>query len=66
MTGVTGGRALEEETKPAEIVRQIQGEIEEWNGEAVGGLKEVAAQGAIDARPGGGHASRAVGEERKA
>ena len=40
------GRALEEETKHAEIVRQIQGEIEEKKGEAAEVLEEVATQGA--------------------
>jgi uncharacterized membrane protein len=39
------GRALEEETKHAEIVRQIQGEIEERKGEASEVLEEVAAKG---------------------
>jgi uncharacterized membrane protein len=38
------GRALEEETKHTEIVRQIQGEIEERKGEAAEVLEEVAAR----------------------
>ena len=38
------GRALEEETKHAEIVRQIQGEIEERSGEAAEVLEEVASK----------------------
>jgi uncharacterized membrane protein len=56
------GRALEEETRHAEIVRQIQGEIEERNGEVVAALEAVVA----DASPAGGHASRAGGEEGEA
>jgi len=39
------GRALEEETKHAEIVRQIQGEIEERGGEVAQALEEVAEEG---------------------
>src|SRR4051794_32699355 len=38
------GRALEEETKYAEIVRQIQGEIEEHKREAAEVLEQVAAK----------------------
>ena len=45
-----GGRALEEETKHAEIVRQIQGEIEERKGDAAEVLEEVARQGRLDGR----------------
>ena len=39
------GRALEEETQHAEIVRQIQGEIEEHQGAAAEVLEDVARQG---------------------